>query len=85
MKVWEFEDKVWEIDRIRIVVRAPTTADVSDYTKTNAANEGISIAKYLETRIEPCIGRFEVTVLSGDGEFLNKKSHVGTVRQSYSK
>ena len=30
MKVWEFEEKVWEVEGIRIVIRAASEENVSN-------------------------------------------------------
>jgi hypothetical protein len=40
MKVWEFEEKVWEVEGIRIVIRTASDEDVSNYTFKNGAQEG---------------------------------------------
>jgi len=39
MKIWEFEEKAWEVEGIRIVVRAPSEEEVSDYDYQRSAQD----------------------------------------------
>lgn len=85
MKASEFEDKVWEVDGIRLVIRAPEKHTVEDYSWTNAADQGSSIKKYADKRIIPKIGGCEWLILNGDGEEPNGRTLLRTVRDSYKK
>jgi hypothetical protein len=39
MNVSEFEEEVWAIDRVRIVIRASENTPIGDYTWTKATSE----------------------------------------------
>jgi len=83
MKVCEFEDKVWEIEGIRIVIRAPSEKEVLDYDYQNAAQGNWRIAQLLEGRIQPNLEDMEIIVLQGDGEQPHGRAILRTIRQSY--
>jgi len=39
MRVDEFEERVWAMEQVRLVLRRPSNADVGDYDFQNAANQ----------------------------------------------
>lgn len=84
MKVWEFEDKVWEIEGIRIVIRAASDEDVSNYTFKNSAQAGWRVTQFVEKKIQPRIGDNEVIIIQGDGEQPHGRVILRTVRRTYS-
>jgi hypothetical protein len=83
MTVQELEDKVWEQDSIRVVVRAPAGAQVGDYTYQNAAQANWRITEFLEKRLAPVLGTHEVVVLMGDGEQPHGRTLLSSIRDSY--
>jgi hypothetical protein len=83
MNVGDLEQKAWELDGVRIVVRAPSGAQVIAYTKKNAADKGMSVTDYIKTRIQPCVSEFEVAVVKGDGELVHGRTQLEKVRESY--
>jgi hypothetical protein len=83
MNITDFERKVWEVDRLRVIVRAPNDATVQDFTQRIAAGQGQRLTEYLEARIYPRVAPYEVTIVSGDGSLPRLRTLVGTVRQSY--
>lgn len=85
MKASEFEDKVWEIDGIRLVLRVPPNQIVEDYNWQNAADQGWSVKKYIETRITPKVGNADLLIVDGDGEEPHGRTLLRTVRESYKK
>lgn len=85
MKAIEFEDKVWEIERIRIVLRCPPHTQVGEYDYKNAASENISITEWLRGRVLPKLNNIDVEVLGGNGEQPHGRSLLRTVRHSYAK
>jgi hypothetical protein len=83
MTVADFEERVWETDGIRIVVRAAENMNIGDYTWTNAAPQTQSTTSWLETRIEPNTAGHEVTVIAGNGEVPHGRTLLRTLRVSY--
>ena len=84
MKVWEFEEKVWEVEGIRIVIRAASEENVSNYTFKNSSQEGWRVTQFIEKRIQPKIGDSEVIIIQGDGEQPHGRVILRTVRRTYS-
>ena len=85
MKVWEFENAVWERDGIRIVIRARANDEVENYSYNNAAAWNKNITWLLDTRIRPFVGEREVVVIGGDGGHPHGGNNIQTIRDSYPK
>lgn len=83
MKVKDFEEAVWKIDHIRIIVRAASWVTVDDYRKANAADKGMSVTDYLKRRIQPCIAEHELAVIGGDGKPVHGRTLLSKVRDGY--
>lgn len=83
MKVNEFEDAVWAVDGIRVVLRANPETVVKSYDKKNAADAGWRITEFISKRISPCIGDIAVVVIQGDGEEPNGNVILRTLRKGY--
>ena len=86
MNAREFEDAVWKIEGIRIVVRASGTEEIDDYDFKNAAPWNWTLTKLLNQRIDARVGEdTEVVVIRGDGELPRKNTTLDTIRTSYEK
>jgi hypothetical protein len=83
MIVIDFEEKVWEAEGIRIVVRAPVNTVVGDYDCQNAAQETWRVTQWLDSRVYPKLNGHEVTAIQGDGEEPHGRVFLRTLRQSY--
>ena len=83
MKIFEFEEKVWEIEGIRVIVRASSDETVSDYNFKNGSQENWRITQLIEKRIQPKIGGREVIIIQGDGEQPHGRVLLRTVRRTY--
>lgn len=84
MTVAELEEMAWKLDGLRTVVRAPSWATIAvPYQKANAADKGMNITDYTKKRIKPCIGDYEVVVITGDGKIVHGRTLVGKARDSY--
>jgi hypothetical protein len=84
MRIKELEEKVWDQDRIRIVIRNSSTANVKAYMHRNAAQENWSVSKFIQSRIQNLLGdETEIVVLSGDGKQPHGRTLLKTIRESY--
>lgn len=83
MNVTEFEDAVWAIEGVRIVVRSRIGSEVDDYDYQRGAQDTWRVSQLLENRIQPRIGTREVVVLQGDGEQPHGRVILRTLRSSY--
>lgn len=78
-----FEQKVFEIEEMRIVVRGNPNDLVEDYDYNRATSARTSITKWLENRVRPCVGDNVVVVIAGEGTIPNGRTHVSNLRKSY--
>ncbi len=84
MKLTDFEQQVWKVESIRIVVRGDENDQVKDYNFKNAAIENWTTRKFLKDRIEPRVGGRKVVVIHGNGEIPNGRVKLRNLRASYS-
>ena len=85
MDVREFEDKVWKVEGIRIVVHAPDGTAVSNYNYKNAANERWRITELCQNRVEKCLDGKTFAVVQGDGESPHGRVILRTIKSGYNR
>jgi hypothetical protein len=85
MQVTEFEEALWKIDHIRVVIRAPDDKTVQDFNWVKAADQGLRLSEYASTRIEPRLNGFTYEIIDGCGDFPNRNKRLGSLRQTYSR
>lgn len=83
INVREFEDQVWEIEGVRLVVHAPNDTLVEPYTYQNATASGTNVTKWIENRVSPCINDHTVMVVQGNGEQPHGRTLIRNVRSYY--
>lgn len=83
MRLPEFEEQVWEVEGIRIVVRGDEDDEVEDYDFKNAANGNWTIARLVDARVRPRIGKAKVVVIRGNGKLPNRNVILRTLRESH--
>lgn len=83
ISIVEFEAKVQEKEEVIIKVRAPRGAMVDDYAYTRKATGNQSITDWMENRIIPCVGRYEVEVIDGDYSKPHGRTKMETLRSGY--
>ncbi len=85
MTVKEFEEAVWKVENVRVVVRAADEKEkVGDYNYQNAANESWSIADWDRKRVRKKLGaKREIIVIDGSGEVPHGGTLLRTIRRSY--
>jgi hypothetical protein len=84
MKLADFEQQVWDVENIRIVVRADENDEVKDYNLKRAADETWTTNEFLNNRIEPRVGSKKVVVIRGDGQKSHGAVKLRNLRASYS-
>ena len=65
--VREFETVVYGIEGIRIIVRANQEELVEPYNYQIAAPQHWTINEWLDNRVRPCIGEYDISVTDGNG------------------
>jgi hypothetical protein len=81
----EIEQAVFELEEIRIVIRAPANGNFEPYQYTRKAAENASIAEWLEQRVKPIINGHGVVVVDGNGNIPHGRTRLSTLRASYEK
>ena len=84
MQAWKFEQKVFEMERVRIVVRATSETPVKKFPYDRSAKGCTRLSDWLSTRIYPLTGDLEVMVVNGRGEiYPHGNTNMATLRDSY--
>ena len=83
MKVWEFEEAVWNMEEIRIVIRAEPEEEVGAYPfeRRSAGNTKMSV--FLQGRITENLNGKGFFVVDGHGDWPHGNTLLRTVRGSY--
>jgi hypothetical protein len=84
MKLADFEQQVWDVENIRIVVRADENDEVRDYNYKKSATETWTTKEFLNNRIGPRVGSKKVVVIRGDGKKTRGGVKLHNLRASYS-
>ena len=83
MNAWDFEEAVWNLEGIRIVVRVPYAEAVKDYDYEKAAKGNQSLSAFIGLRIRPYVGDQQVMAINGSGQVVHGGTHLETIRRSY--
>jgi hypothetical protein len=83
MHVCEFEQKVWEIDRLRVIIRAGHSEVIEDFDWVNAAEQNHTLVAYANLRIIPKVGERQYLFINGRGSEPNGEVLVRDLRASY--
>ncbi len=83
LKPREFEQAVFEMDEIRLVVRAPADTDLDAYKFVRKAADSASISEWLDQRIKPLVHDHDVVVIDGSGVSPHGRTKLNKVRASY--
>ncbi|NQD96564.1 hypothetical protein HP532_28305 [Pseudomonas sp. CrR25] len=83
MKASEFEEKVWAVEGIRIVLRTDPNTEVADYDYKKAADESWRVTELVDKRIAKHINGISHVMLQGDGEEPHGRVILRTIRKGY--
>ena len=83
MLVKEYEDRVFEVEEVRIVVRAPPYLTIGDYVYARKYKGSNTISAWLETRVVHGVNGHEVEVIDGCGGTPRRNTQMDNLRESY--
>ncbi|MEW6597817.1 MAG: hypothetical protein AB1429_10010 [Pseudomonadota bacterium] len=83
MSPTELEDEVFDLEGIRIIVRAPRGTQLGDYSYARKAAGVATLAHWLGQRVLPLTAGHEVVVINGAGERPHGKTSLSKLRDSY--
>lgn len=79
----ELERQIVQFEEIKVVIRCQRSQMFPQYPYQRKAAGNTSVSEWIETRIKPLIGSFEVDVIKGDGNAPHGRTLLDTVRDSY--
>ena len=83
MTVFEFEQRVLDLEEIVIRIRAPGYQEVDDYDYQRQAAGTTSVSDWLRTRIPPRILEIGVSIVDGNLREPHGRTRLSTLRASY--
>jgi hypothetical protein len=83
MRPAELEQAVFDLEEVRIVVRAPRREELGNFDYDRKAAGNTSITDWLEQRIYPLTGDHSVVVVDGSGALPHGRTRMERLRNSY--
>lgn len=83
MKATEIENMVFELEEVRIVIRATWNQELGDFKYDRKAANTTSVSEWLDQRIRPLLNGHDVVVINGSGELPHGRTRMDRLRQSY--
>ena len=83
MTIHELEQKIFEIEEFRVVIRAPHWEQVGDYDYQRKADRGGSLSNWCRSRLEPLLNGRQYLVLDGICGIPHGRTKLETLRASY--
>lgn len=84
MKIIELEQKIMELEEFRVVIRAPSWAEVDDYPYARKADKGSSLTNWCHSRLEPLLkDGMTYVVLDGNCGMPHGRTKLSTLRATY--
>ena len=85
MNINDLEIKVYLLEEVRLVVRAPVGTPVIEYPYTRKAPGNMRVKDWLATRIHPLLNEMTVIILDGHCIVPNPSSTMEKLRQTYAR
>ena len=79
--VYSVEQKVFELEQIRIVIRKPKFSFIEDYNFNKACPGNTEIKNFVKTRLG--LDLSQVEVITGNGSIPHPRMTMDSVRNSY--
>jgi len=83
MKVSNFEETVWDVEGIRIVIRALPTLEIGEFDKERASSGQWSVTQWLDSDRLKGIGDHNFVVIAGNGKEPHGKTLLRNLRTTY--
>lgn len=81
--VAEFEDKVWTLEGVRIIIRAPQSDMVNDYIYARKYISSSSVTDWINGRIKPLLNGKDFYIVDGSGTRPHGRTNMENLRNSY--
>lgn len=81
--VAEFEEKVWFVEGVRVIIRAPQEDAVQDYAYSRKFPDASNVDSWTKRRIKPLLDGKSFSIIDGSGVFPHKNISMDILRKSY--
>lgn len=79
----QIEQSVFELEDIRIVIRADKKANLGEFEFVRKAAGNSSINEWIESRLAPILNGHDIVVVDGTGAIPSRRTKLSTLRASY--
>lgn len=79
----ELEHRIFMLEEIRIVIRCASNTKFRPYKFKRKAAKNMTIDSWINTRLGPILGDYEVEIITGDGSVCPLHKTLERVRNSY--
>ena len=77
------ERQVFELEEIRVVIRAPKNELLDAYNYLRKTPASTSVTEWYSNRLKPLLGNYEAEIIDGRGNIPHGRTNIETVRNSY--
>lgn len=79
----DLEQKVYESEGIRIVIRGDKDESVDSYPYERRTSKNTTVSEFIEKRIKPLTSGKSISVITGNGQEPRGNTLMGNVRKDY--
>lgn len=81
----EIEQKIFELEEVRVAIQAASNVACGDYEYLRKAAGNASISEWLQQRVYPIVNGCGVTVVDGTGAIPHGRTKMENLRASYAR
>lgn len=81
----ELEYQIFQLEEIRVIIRSAPDSRYKSYPYTRRSSSSTSITEWYHNRLKPLIGSDEAIIVAGDGTIPHGRTHIETIRNSYTR
>ena len=83
--VEQWEQKFFEKENVRGVIRAGRNELVPDYTFERRASGNVNLTNFINQRVLPTLGNLDIAIIDGNSNMPHGRTKIDTLRNSYEK
>ena len=83
MLVRDFEEKILDVEGVRLIVRAASDDMVIGYNFSRKYKGSNSIRSWLDARVWENVGNFDVVIVDGEGDIPKRNTLMENLRDTY--
>jgi len=83
MRTREIEARIFELEEIVVVIRAPANLELGDYNFQRKAAGNTSVTEWIDARLAPAINGCEFRIVGGNFTAPHGRTRLDTLRAGY--